>query len=226
MLFKVFFSFIGALLLFTALSFFMDTRSLLKTSLISNGTVIDIVATGYGSNDEVIFSPVVEFVTLDGELITFTSSDGGNPPGYTKGESVDISYDPQSPKRAKINSFFSLWGGAAIFAVMGGICFSIGFIPFLIGLLRSIKAKRLKNNGVALQAKVIDIEEVTLYSINGKSPYKIIATYQKSKNAQLQTFKSQNIWFKPKRYKNRKITVYINKNNPKRYYVDLSIFSA
>ncbi|NQZ06098.1 MAG: DUF3592 domain-containing protein [Algicola sp.] len=65
-------------------------------------------------------SPVIEFKTLEGKLITFTSSTTID---LSASYSVPLVYLPANPTEAQIDDFFSLWGW--IFVIGGFACIFI-----------------------------------------------------------------------------------------------------
>ena len=219
--FRIIFSSVGLLFLIIGISSFLDTRSFLKESLVANGTVIDLIASS--GSDSITYKPMVEFKTINDQFITFTSSTSSNPPSYHTGEEVEVLYDPNNPNDAKISSFFSLWGLATVLFLMGSVFFSIGFVPFLLGIFNGKKEQELKENGVEVIANVEQVKYISNYTVNGVSPYKIIATWQHPDTSEVHTFKSQNIWFDPANYiENNTVSVYIDENKPQRYYMDLA----
>ena len=123
-IFKYVFAVIGLGMLVGAFYLFNDTRDFLKDALVTEGTVVELVRSR--SSDSTTYRPVVEFKTEDGSLVEFTSGAGSNPPSYSKGETVEVLYQQDSPEQAKINGFFSLWGLTLIVGVMGLIFFSCG----------------------------------------------------------------------------------------------------
>ena len=85
------------------------------------------------------------------------------------------------------------------------------------------KVKALKANGQRIQAKVKHIGLNTSHKINGRSPYQIQAQWQNPSTSKVHVFKSEYLWFDPTDYVNEEeITVLIDRNNPKKYYVDVS----
>jgi len=59
--------------------------------------------------------------------------------------------------------------------------------------------------------------------VSGRHPFRVIAQWQDPSTAKIRVFKSHNLWFDPSRFITQKqIRVFLDRNNPKRYYVDLS----
>ena len=175
------------------------------------------------STSSYTYKPEVEFKTPNGKRIEFTSSSGTNPPSYSKGEVIEIFYDESLPQNAKINGFFSLWGGAIILGLMGIIFTLIGTSIFLTKHLKSKKIEFLKRNGTPIQAKFQSVGRNRMVAVNKRNPYQIYVQWKNPMTSKRHIFKSENIWFDPTDLINTdEITVLIERNNPKKYYVDTS----
>lgn len=114
--------------------------------------------------------------------------------------------------------------GLLILFLMGFVFFAIGFIPFLIMMRKNRIKKKLLQNGRLIQAKVTSVDYNTTLSVNGQSPFIIRCQWSDPlMNDQVYLYKSNNIWFNPSDFiHGDTIAVYIDQDNPKRYYVDLS----
>lgn len=63
----------------------------------------------------------------------------------------------------------------------------------------------------------------TSWKQNGRSPYRIHAQWQDPASRQIYVFRSDAIWYDPSDYiPEGDITVYVERGNPSRYYVDTS----
>lgn len=145
------------------------------------------------------------------------------PPSHKKGDVVDVYYQIDNPQKAKVKGFLTLWAAPILMAGIGLSFFMLGF-SMLIKKTRTIrKVKALKANGQRIQAKVKHIGLNTSHKINGRSPYQIQAQWQNPSTSKVHIFKSEYLWFDPTDYVNEEeITVLIDRNNPKKYYVDVS----
>lgn len=215
------FTAIGLMLLFAAFSFYQDTQAFLETAVTSDGTVVELISVR--SDSSTTYKPLVEFETRTGELIEFTTSSSSNPPSYYKGEPVEVLYQEHAPRNAQINNFSSLWLLTLILAGIGFVLFLIGFLIIFFGRLKSKKKAYLMKNGVAVKAKIKSIEINRSLVVNGSSPYNIYTEWKNPSASEIHIFKSDNIWFDPTDYiEGDEITVLIEQDNPKTYYVDLS----
>lgn len=218
---KYVFTVVGLGMLFGAFLFYTNSQDFLNSAMTTNGTVVELVRSR--SSDSTTYRPVVEFKTPVGKLIEFTSSSGSNPPSYSKGEVVEVLYQEASPEQAKINGFFSLWGGAAIFGGLGAVFFIVGFSIILFGRIKDKNIEYLKKNGVPIRAKFQSVEVNGSLEVNGRNPYQICVQWKNPTTSELHIFNSENLWFDPTDHiNNDDITVLIEKDNPKKYYVDIS----
>ncbi len=218
---KYVFTVIGLGMLVGAFFLFKGTQAFLVEAIVTEGRVVELVESR--SSDSSTYAPVVEFKTFNGTTFEFLSSSGSNPPSYDVGEIIEVLYQEADPKSARINSFMSLWGGTTILAGLGTVFFSIGFIILLVGILNSRKIKYLKAHGVKINTKLKSVELNSSLKVNGRSPYNIYAQWENPASSKLHVFKSENIWFDPSEHINGDdITVLIEKDNPEKYYVDIS----
>ncbi|MGG4607154.1 DUF3592 domain-containing protein [Providencia sp. Me31A] len=186
------------------------------------GIIIDLDVSISDDKSKSYF-PIIEFTTQDNQKIEFRSSMGGSSYRGTIGQPIDVLYDPEKPHDAVINSLFGIYGLSIIFGIFGGIFTLIGGIPFAFGMVRKKKNARLLREGTPIQVKITGIEKNTMIQINKKSPYQIIAdVHDKSINT-IKRYKSDNIYFDPTPYIDREnVTIYIDKNNANKYYMDVS----
>lgn len=218
---KYTFTVVGLGLLVGAYYLFASTQEFVKNASTSDGTVVEVVRSR--SSDSVTYRPVVEFKIKDGSIIEFTSSTGSNPPSYSKGEIVEVLYLESHPEEAAINGFFSLWGGSVIVAGLGAVFFLVGSMILLWGGLKDKKVEYLRKNWFPVKAKFQSVEINSSVEVNGRRPYIICAQWKNPATSEVHLFSSENIWFDPTDYINAdELTVLIERDNPKKYYVDIS----
>ncbi|WP_299881707.1 DUF3592 domain-containing protein [uncultured Cocleimonas sp.] len=218
---------IGLALLAGAFYFYTSTQTFLKGALSAQGTVIELVrsksSNSSSSSSSYTYKPVVEFKTPAGKRIEFTSSTGSKPPSYSKGEIVEVFYDESFPQKAKINGFFYLWGPAIILGLMGVIFTLIGAAMLFMKYRKNKNIEYLKLKGTPVKAKFQSVERNRMLAVNKSNPYQIYAQWKNPMTSELHIFKSENLWFDPTNHINTdEITVLIDRNNPKIYYVDTS----
>jgi len=165
---------------------------------------------------------VVRFTTAGGETIEFQSR-SSNPPAYARGEQVTVLYLPEAPHDARIQGFFSLWGLPLVFGSVGSVFLLMGGGFALSGLLTRRRREHLRQHGVGIDTDLLGVERNTRFKFNGRSPFQVVTQWQDPTTGTIHVFKSENLRFDPSNYiGDNKIRVLIDRNNPRRYYVDLS----
>lgn len=218
---KYVFALIGIGMLVGAFFLYESTSTFLDGATRADGTVVDLVRSR--SSDSTTYKPVVHFTTQTGEMVEFISSTGSNPPSYSKGEKVEVLYLPAKPQNAKINSFFSLWGGAVIVGGLGSVFFLIGAGIILVTILKGRRDEYLKRHGMRIDTEFLSVDINKALTVNGRHPFRILTQWQNPSTSEVHIFESNNLWFDPSSYiKDKRITVFIERNNPRKYYVDLS----
>jgi hypothetical protein len=208
---------VGLLAWSAGLYIYRDTQLLVSRAEHARGVVVALSRSGS------TYAPVVNFKTTRGTEIQFVGKVATSSPRFVKGEALDILYLPDEPTNARINSFLDLWGLPLFLAPFGGIFVLVGSVPALLRWKARRAAAVLKVQGRPILA---DYERVALnpaINVNGESPFRIIAQWQDPATSTVHVFHSDNIWFDPQKYIDRKqLTVYVDPNDPKRYYVDTS----
>jgi hypothetical protein len=217
---KYTFAIIGLFLLIGCIVFSITTKQFIDKAIVATGTVVSMEMSTSGSGPDT-YRPVVTFQTVNSETIQFTSSSGSSPASYRVGQGVEVIYDPESPDNAKIKSFQSLWLGSMIFGVLGIMFSSFGFGMILHGKKRGNVIQRLKEFGLPIETQFHGVEENEKISVNRRHPYRIVSHW--TKDNELHVFRSENLWFDPSdRIESDKITVWVDPNNMKKYYMDIA----
>ncbi len=202
---------VGALMLAGALGIQVARFSAEAQMTRTEGSIVDIEGG----------CPTVSFTTLDGTLGEYQSSTCSTPPAFAIGERVAVYYHPQDPERARIDSFTENWIGSLIVGGIGLIFLLIGLVLVLPPLLARRRAAQLQVSGTPVQAEVVDVELNGALTVNGRSPYRIVAQWLNPQTNKLHVFRSANLWFDPGPYISESlVTVMIDPQNPKRYSMD------
>ena len=218
---KYVFAVIGAGMLLGAGAMQASTRSFLAHASAVQGTVVALQPKR-SSDGSATYSPVVRF-QHGAQRIEFTSPTSSSPPGYQVGETVPVLYLETNPYAAKLNSFFSLWGGALILGGLGAVFLLIGGGMILVPLRRNRVDDYLVHEGVPVDADIQSVGINTGVSVNGRNPFRIVAQWQDPATSRVYVFESHNIWFDPSSFiKEKRIRVFVDRANPKKYYVDVS----
>lgn len=219
------FGIIGALILCGAAFLSFKTVNFVNNATKADGVIIKLEQRISRDSDGTSYSyyPVFAFIDHVGEKHVIYSNTGTNPPAYRVNEKVEVLYSANNSKDAQINTFTSLWLLPLFLSVFGAIFFLIGLIPLLIFRKKNKLKSVLYKTGREIKADFDSVSLNTHIKMNGRSPYVINAQWLDSISNTLYQFKSENIWFNPEPFINTdKISVYIDPNNLKKYYVDIS----
>lgn len=223
---KFVFLLVGVAMLAGAIYLYRDTRSFLAGAVHAQGTVVDLErsdSTDSNGHRSVSYYPVVRFADASGRRIEFTSDSGSNPPAYSRGDAVEVLYHADAPDKARLNGFMSLWFGTLIVGGLGVLFTAIGAAMVVVPIRRKRLESFLRTSGVPVEATFEGVEQNTSMKVNGQSPWRVLAQWLDPTTSQVHVFKSDNLWFDPSDYvKDRKINVFMDRSDPKKYYVDLS----
>ncbi len=151
---------------------------------------------------------------------SYTSSD------MESEQPVTVFFPPNEPNKAEIKSFFSLWFLPLFLSIFGIIFGGIGVVGFMV---QKNKADAKNELFVLQKGKKLSLPNAkvvwnTSYKVNGVSPFVISVPWLDPISNLMYTFTSDNIWYDPSQViaDKQQIDVYIDQNNPKRYYVDIT----
>lgn len=203
-----------------------NTRSFVAQAEMARGEVVDLEYRRDNSGSSAsggAYYPVVKYRTAAGDQRTLYGNTGSSPPSYRVGEAVDVLYAPTNPSDARIAGFFSLWLVALITGVLGWL-FSLGGAGVMIA--RRVAARRVRDlrlHGTPVETEVQNVEMNGGFEVNGRSPWRIVTRWLDPTRNELHLFHSENLWFDPTPFINSKrVVVFIDPNNPKRYSMDVS----
>lgn len=137
------------------------------------------------------------------------------------GDRVEVLYAARDPAGARIRSFDSLW-------VLPLTVSGVGTALLLFGFGATLSRKRaqgLRRSGTPVQTTLQYVEQNTSVSVNGRSPWQIVTQWADPSTGLLHSFRSKNVWFDPTPQLPGRITVYVDRRNPKRYFMDISFLS-
>jgi hypothetical protein len=218
---KYVFAALGSALLVGAFVWYQSTKSFVAEAQRTEGSVVELVPSGSGNS--VTYRPVVRFTAPTGEAIEFTTASSSNPPGYAVGEKVGVLYAPSNPRAARIEGLLSLWGGPLIVGGLGVVFLAIGGGMIAFARAKHKKAAYLREHGTPIKAEVQGVELNTSFHVNGRHPFRVLVQWQNPATSELHIFRSDNLWFDPSTYLDgRQVTVFIERENPKKFHVDLS----
>jgi len=105
---------------------YFKQQQTLESWVATTGIVVEL--TTQVTQRSSIFCPVVEFTTVTGEKIRFTSEFGSRPAGHDVGQSVNVRYEAADPQKAEIESTMNRWLVPLILVFMGVIAGCMGVV--------------------------------------------------------------------------------------------------
>jgi len=115
-----------------------------------------------------------------------------------------------------------------VFLLIGAIFFVMGLIFFLVVAAVKRRQESLRSQGIRIDAAVDQVANVYWgqYNYGYRMPCTITLRWENQRDGKTYIYRSEPLSFNPENYmKDHHITtlpVYIDRENPKRYYVDVS----
>lgn len=206
------FAFIGLITLALACLFaYMSIRDMARYET----APAELVGFSDNSND-----PIVRF-SYQGRSHEFYSNFKSS--DMSIGDQLTVHFPPGSPDKAEIKDFFTLWflpGFFGLFALAFG---GVGFY----GISKQVKRMGAKRdlfdnqNGKKVSLSVNEVKLDRSYSVNKKHPFIVVCLWTDPLTNISHEFRSDFYWYDPSELlSGRKIDVYIDENDPSRYYMD------
>jgi hypothetical protein len=116
-----------------AIYFFFQSQDLVNNGTSTKGTIVDL--RHEVTDKSGVYYPVVKFQSSTGDVLEVKTSFGSSPPTHKIGDSVEIFYDKNNPKRWTINHPFYLYFLVGIFGFFG-VLLTIATIVVLFATIR------------------------------------------------------------------------------------------
>lgn len=121
-----------ALMGMTGAAFWVKQRSdWIETAIQTEGSVVKIIE-DIDTEGDTTYEPVIQFRDRAGESYKVTPLITSNPTHYRKGDTVELLYSPEHPKKAIINNWFHKWFVVTLFIIITSILFIFSLVPSLI----------------------------------------------------------------------------------------------
>jgi hypothetical protein len=174
-----------------------------------------------------VYRAVILFSTADGRAVRFLSRLATNPPAYKLGEQVMVLYDPGHPETASIDSFADRWLGVVMWESVAALCLLASGVPLGLRAARQRRLRTLLRDGRPIITSFHAVEQDDRIALNGRHPFVVVTEWRNPVSQQLVHFRSQHVWDDPtERARKRMVTVVVDPNNFRRYFVDLSFLKA
>ena len=169
-----------------------------------------------GATSESLGTPVVEYA-VDGKSYTATLNMASS--SMHPGKRITVYYQKSNPQEVRYlddNGWLIL-----LFVFMGIVFIGMGTAFWLVKRGHERKARRLLATGKVVGAEITGIDEDTNSSMNGRHPIVVSCRYI-APDGRVYFFRSGSFWYEsyeidPK----KKVRVYVDRNNPADYYVDV-----
>ncbi len=187
-----------------------------------SGTVVDVAISRSNGSGDSMYAPVVSYVA-EGRTYEVTESwRSSSRPDV--GDEAEVAYEPGRPGRAAVvpGTFMSVLPWTLVTFGLGFVAFSIR--SFTKGRKRSARIRRLVETGERLQGVLIDVHATTT---NRTTEYDLVVAATDPTGV-VQNYVSDTIvgaaGLLLADYANQPIPidVYVDRSNPRDYYVDLS----
>ncbi len=205
-----------------------DVLRFREGAAVAQGEVIGF-RSSRGKKGGTMYAPIVRYaVPLAeggvGKSYEVTGSVSSSNPGYDEGDRVEVLFHPDRPAEGRIKSFMEQWFGPLIVSLFALVFNAIwlGFAAYQIRQRRMFAW--LEQNGMPVQAKLVEVRRNTSLKVNGRSPWVIDAQWQHPLTGTLHRLCSENVWFDPSDYvKGRdQLDARVDADDPRRHRVDLS----
>jgi len=227
--FKLFLSFslfVGMMLIFGSIYSLINQAIFVANAVVTEGMVINNVKQRHVDDENQVsyaYYPMIQFNDRNDKLVKFLSRVGHPVAEYQIGDGVNVIYSPQNPRRAEINYFFNIWGSSIIIFIVGCVFTVIVLIFYLAFNADSLYLRQLKKNGIAIKTSFQGVQQNREVSSSGKVYYQICSQWQDPVSAKKHLFTSVYLKQDPLAYiPDRPITVYMAKDKPEKYAMDVS----
>ena len=227
-LFSVFLA-LGLLMIGGALFVCNSVRTFDANATKTTGTVLELVASTSKNSQgsSTTYAPLVSYTDNSGGTHQYKPNYSSNPPGYEVGEKVDVFYDPKNPDDVKLGGLGE-YTGAFVLGGIGLVFALIGLIAVLVILRKRARTAQLKETGELVQAQFDMVKQNIFVEINRIHPFHIHCSWKDPLTGTLHSFKSGMLLMDPSPYMaaHKTLDVYMDRNNPKKYFVDTSFLPS
>lgn len=216
MLIGVIFSVIGTAFLVVGIAALIFHNSFIDNAVQTNAEITRIESDSYRRNGKTHtdYDVWVEY-EADGEI--YEEELGYYSSGMDEGDIIDVYYDPDNPSDVSSGSKIL----ELIFTLIGGIFAVLGVILIIINILFGNRRKKLMQTGDRLTGTIIDVVMNNSVRINGRHPYKAECEVINPFDGERYLYSSENVTVNISELVGREVTVYVDRNDKKKYYVDI-----
>lgn len=212
---KVIFIAVGLVMISGAVIISLYNRKFFKTAEKTTAVITDIEVSQHWHNGKkdsrhtVYVTYEVDGVQYDNISLGYYSS------GMFVGKTINIYYKKNNPGKVKTK------GIAVDSIVLGGLGAAFLVVGIILVCAFSNKSKKIKQNGVRYIADIINITLNESVRLNGRHPYIVDCQVVDAVTGATSLYRSRNIYEDISVYGLEKVPVYVDNNNPAKYYVDI-----
>ena len=151
----------------------------------------------------------------DGE--TFERILGYYNSGMHEGDIIEICYDPNNPTVVQTDSKIL----ELIFILIGGVFAILGAVFLIVNTVSRNRQKMLIETGDRVVGVITDVVRNNNVRINGYHPYKAECEVVDPFSGEKYLYSSENVTIDISGLVGREVTVYVDRNNKGKYYVDI-----
>lgn len=210
---------VGIIFLIVGLTISAHNKEFLKNSQQTNAVISQIEKEYYNDSDgdrKTKHSVWVKY-EINGkqyeELLDYYSSD------MQEGDTIIINYSPDDPSEIITNMGSKILGFVII--PLGGIFALLGLVFILKKVLSDQKRNKLIQSGECLTGIITNVEVNKYVTINKIHPYKAECEVIDPYSGEKYLYSSDNIMGNISDLIGKEVTVYVDSNNKKNYYVDI-----
>ncbi len=213
---------LGIIMLLIAGYLYFKSVEFKKNAFKTTGLIVELVNHKSSTNKKRLFAPKVCYYIASKQYFYLSKTSTSNPL-YKVGKKIIVYYDPKNIRNVELEGLSS-YSGILFTGGLGLLYILFGIIPLYLQKRKQEKNVWLRQNGRKIQAHFEGVILKKVYQVNRKSPYIITAQFLDILNNKVYNFKSEDIWYDPKSYiqNNKTINVFVDANNYKKYYVDIS----
>nr|WP_081359048.1 MULTISPECIES: DUF3592 domain-containing protein [Rhizobium/Agrobacterium group] len=189
----------------------------------AKGVVVDLARKSDNDHDGTTYAAIVRFTDARGQQQEMADHVSSNPPRFSRGDTVDVYYDPQSPSNARIDDAFGRYFLPGMFAGMGTLFAVIGGAIIVVVFLQKRRNTWLMRFGRPVDADFLHVFLDQGIEINGANPFRVVAQGPDPVNGTLRRYQSGPIWVDPSaQLQGRKLRVLVDPSKPERHMIDLA----
>lgn len=192
------------------------TSAFMNSAQKTKAEIISISADSYRRNgkNHTHYDVWIEY-TVDGEVLEKNINEYNS--SMYEGKEIEVYYDPDDPSDVRTDSKVFEY----IFLGIGGSFAVIGAVFLIINIIIGRRIKILKKSGDKLSGTITNVTMNYNMTINNRHSYKAECEVINPYDGETYLYSSENITDDISGLIGMRATVYVDRNNKKKYYVDI-----